>query len=372
MRGLRHPGILRTLAIAAFIAFARGAHAIDEGVTDIYQPFTIESARAAGMGRVVSVAGDGSIATWWSPAALAWDPKRRVALSSGDYAAFFLDGDYIRSATVSGPLSQNAGSIAIGIGFKRLDRGAFEVIGPDGAPIGTSESFDHHFIASVGVPLGARWSAGASIEYLWSHLADPIPELSVFDGSGGAFSASLGAAYQHPMIFAPASGESGQLVLTPLGAASILHLGQKVEYEDDDGGEDLARQFRAGIGVKAAFTPEDGTPVFDRSRWKQFAFATALETHIPIVDLDAITQETITLQYGAELSYLGVLTGRVGFIDDDASGFVSRDNTYGVGLSLPDGLPFDVSFDWASVPFAGSERVERRSLVVTLGRGGGL
>jgi hypothetical protein len=358
------------------LASPRLARAADDGPSLLYDPFTIETARMAGMGRVASVAGDGTSATWWNPALLAFRPEHRFTVSSADLTVpFFADEDYIRSATLSGPLSFGPKGLAAGVGFKRMSLGDIGLTGIDGEPIETSV-FDNLYTASLAYSISPHLSLGAQLEYLWSHPTDAIPQLNIpEDVTGGAAAMGLGIAYERPIAFSlredlSASGDGARVVLTPMAGASLLHLGQELDYGDDDEGADLFRQFRLGAGLGVEHAPTTETKPFARERLRQFHFTTALEVFVPMVDLDDITQESLLLHWGAELSWFGMVSGRIGFIDDDDVGMVSRDNTYGVGLSLPDGLPFDVSFDWASVPIAATERIERRTLSITFGGGG--
>ena len=362
------------ITLSAFL-LPRCALAADEGPSLLYDPFTIETARTAGMGRVASVAGDGTSATWWNPAELAFHPEYRAAVANSDLT-LFADGDYIRSATLSGALPFGPKGLAAGVGFKRADLGDFDLVGIDGEPIETT-AFDHLYTASLAYPLSPHWSLGAQFEYVWSHLTDAIPGLNIpEDVTGGAASVGFGASFRRPIAFrsrgdVDVSNEGGDVVVTPMAGASLLHLGPQLEYSDDDEGADLFRQFRFGAGLGVEHTPPVATKPFARERLLQFQFMTALEVFVPMVDLDDITQQSILLHWGAEFSWFGMVSGRIGFIDDDdPGGMVSRDNTYGVGLSLPDGLPVDVHFDWASVPIAASERIERRTLSITFGGGG--
>ena len=369
VRGAARLSIVIATIGAVFAPLRAGAQfesPVLEGVPEIYMPGEIESARAAGMGRVTSVQHDGAIATWWNPGFLAWDRTHSLALSTADLS-FWRESDsgHTRSATFSGPLPFGPDAMAFGLGFKRLafEFNAFSPLGDEGLV----EIVQDAYVLALGVPVSSSIAIGASAEY----VRDDV------DGeSADAASLSFGAAFRRPIVFEPAGIESGdsiaivrRLVLTPLAGASFLHVGQDLDYDSFE--VELARQLRGGVGLGVALEPPPGTPAFDRRRWSQLDLTTLLEVYFPAVEAEQISQRRAIVHMGAELVLFSMLSGRIGFIDNDSRQpplYGSRDETFGFGLALPPGLPVTARFDWASVPSLFDERIDRWSIEVGLAR----
>ncbi len=369
-----------TAAALVCLTFSSAAEATgifdvsNEGYSEIYNPREIESARAAGAGRVTVIPLDGAVATWWSPAFLAFQSNRALDLSDADLSLLSnRDEGYVRSATLSGPLPFGSEKLAVGFGFKRLSW-SFPRSTPF-YPYGDGSTVDlvqHAYALALGYPATRTLGVGVTLEYLSDRIDDE---------SGRAFSMGFGVAYARPMRFGPSESEAGarsgarvgvgQLVVTPRVGVSLLHVGEKLNYGGAPDGYDLARQLRGGIGFGVAFEPPPGTRAFGRRRLRQFDLTTALEVYFPAVEWEQVSQKRMLLHMGAELTLFGMISGRIGFIDDDRQtdnrfDYHPRDNTYGFGVALPSVLPADVRVDWASVPDAREDRIGRLTLSVVL------
>lgn len=360
-----HPGIVPRLSLLFAGAFSI-ALASPLRVAAIYDPFEIENARAAGMGRVTAVAGDGTIATWWNPASLAFVKSASLAASDADFSLFFPDG-FIRSATWSAPLPWGARRFGAGLGVKRADYDDV-LLATSGGLDDEVRWWDQAYVGSVGFRASEPMSLGLALEYLWTHM--DVPRSGIGGGSDGAFSVSIGAAYRNPISFGAAGTEAtggSSVVITPLAAATLLHLGQKRELGE---GYDLPRQLRGAAGIQVERAPPEGTPAWDLDRAAQFALVMAIEAYVPATEWEYISTRNMIVHFGTELMLFGILSGRLGFIDNNEffgeSNHVDWDNTYGFGVGLPEALPVTLRFDWAAAPWGQSDRVYRRTFSVAL------
>jgi hypothetical protein len=356
-------GLAPVIASAQFEADRSGF----VGSPEIYMPGEIESAHAAGMGRVTSVLPDGAVATWWNPGFLASDKTWGLSLSTADIS-FWRESDpgYIWSATLSGPLPFGPRGVAAGLGFKRL---AFEF--EAFTPFGDNDLFEltqDAYVLALACPVSSSFAIGASAEYVRDDLDGEVAD---------AASLGLGVAFRRPIVFEPTRGGDDslggdrRLVLTPLAGASFLHVGQDLDFAGVS--SELARQLRGGIGLGVALEPPPETPAFDRRRWSQLDLTTALEVYFPAVEAEQISQKRAIVHMGAELMLFGMLSSRVGFIDIDSRQGIGppygrRDETFGFGVSLPPGMPMIARVDWASVPSLFDERIDRWSVEIGLPR----
>jgi hypothetical protein len=353
------PALLAALVLAAAPpARATEQFLVNTGAPLIYDPFTIEDARTAGMGRVTAIPSDGVVAAWWNPAFLALRGERGLSISNADLAEVLQDG-YIRSATIALPLRRGDHPLGVGLGVKRLSVGEIGFVFPGD----TVRPWEQAYVASIGYGVSASTAIGVSLEYVWLHY-DPDPALNI-PGSLSAFSASVGIGYERTLNFSAAGGDSeNRLLVTPTAAATFQHLGQQLDYPGE--GQDLYRQLRGAVGVEVEYSPPEGTEAFDAARLGQFALATAIEAWVPATDWAEISLDRTVIHCGTELTLFGVLSGRLGFINDNLNNRVEWEQTHGLGISLPEGLPVIVRFDWAEVPWGGSERIERRTLSISL------
>ncbi len=334
---------------------------VNTGAPLIYDPFTIEDARSAGMGRVTAIPSDGIIAVWWNPAFLALRGERGLSISNANLSEFFLDG-YVRSATIAAPLRRGDHPLGVGLGVKRVSFGEIENVGFSGA---TVKLWEQAYVASIGYGVSSNTAIGVSLEYVWLHF-DPDPALNI-PGSTGALSASFGIGYRRTLDFsAAAAGAEGgsRLLVTPTAAATFHHLGDQLDFGGE--GQDLYRQLRGAIGIEVEYSPPEGTAAFDAARLHQFALATAIEAWAPATEWETISLDRTVVHFGTQLTLFGVLSGRLGFINDNLNNRVQWESTHGLGISLPEGLPVMARFDWAAVPWGGSERIERRTLSIAL------
>lgn len=335
---------------------------VNSGAPLIYAPFTIEDARTAGMGRVTAIPRDGTVSAWWNPAFLAFGDEQSLSISNADLSKFSPEG-YVRSGTVSGPLPWGK-RYGAGLGVKRLSFG--EVFTTD--VFGNARSVDlweQAYVAAIGYGVTPNTAIGISLEYIWYHI-DPDPTLNTL-GSTGALSASFGVGYRRPIDLSTTSENvqgASRFTVTPMAAATFLHLGEKLEFGRQE--QVLYRQLRGAVGIDIENSPPPGTSAFSSARIRQMALATAIEVWAPASEWAQISQRRAIVHFGTEITLFGVLSGRIGFINDNLNNRVPWDSTHGLGIALPSGLPFAARFDWAAVPWGGSERIERRTFSIAL------
>src|SRR5512145_2989766 len=85
--------LLRVFVVVGLLAAALSASAteiflVNSGTPTIYDPFAIEDARTAGMGRVTAIPRDGMVATWWNPAFLPFQDRWSLSMSNADLSEF--------------------------------------------------------------------------------------------------------------------------------------------------------------------------------------------------------------------------------------------------------------------------------------------
>lgn len=348
----------RTLLVAvggALLLGASRAGAVSEGVPAVYDPLLVESPRAVALGNLTVVLPDAAVAALYNPAFLAFDAEPRLAWTQSRLAP---EGDdvWLGSWTVSGPSPIGPPGLVAALAFKRLDFGVVDV----GIPYeGDGNSFDHALALSGGLPVGRGFAVGAALEYVYSDFGPAIPELNIpEDPSAGTVSLSLGLALAPTATLAGAGApaDASRLRVTPLAGLSLLHLGPGIRYRSDEDREPLFRQAHAGVGLRVAHAPEARIPLFDRRRLALFDLFTGVEANVPIVNSSDVSTKKMLLLFGSELTLFGVVTGRVGFVDEDESGSI-RDDTWGFGFALPGVLPVEVRVDRASL--TGLDRVHR-------------
>ncbi len=354
-------GVAAAAALAVLLVPA-DLFAVSEGAPAIYAPLILESARASGMGNVTVIASDGPTAMRWNPGFLAFLEESEALVTTGDVVPFRED-THLRTVAVTGRVP-TLGSLRAGLSFRRYSFGTIRFGLPSGG-VTETPSFDHAYAAGLGLPMSSRVGVGLTLEYVWSHLSDPIPELLIDDGQAGAFSASIGMALKEVSTFESRRPDGSILTVTPLAGISLLHVGGTLEYQEKEQAADLARQLHAGLGIEFARKADSPLSLGDSRRLGLFEVTVGLETVFPAVEFSQISKERMILLFGADVSLFGLVSARVGFIDDDDGGI--QDNTYGFGLGISEVGPLSVRVDWATFPWGGSERVDRWAMAFAWG-----
>lgn len=188
-----------------------------------------------------------------------------------------------------------------------------EIIRTDeyGKTVNTFHSFDGALSLSYGTRLTPNLGAGLSGKVIYSKLADQGAGQELGSGSATAFAMDAGVLYNTPWR------------RLDLGAA-LTNVGPNISYIDAQQSDPLPRNLAVGMALRLADSPFNKLMV-------------VADVNKELVDLNDPTSEFKQIVYnvGAEWSYTGMISGRIGYVyDEDGSIKVM---TLGVGLAYSGG-----------------------------------
>lgn len=194
-----------------------------------------------------------------------------------------------------------------------------EIIRTDeyGKTVNTFHSFDGALSLSYGTRLTPNLGAGLSGKVIYSKLADQGAGQELGSGSATAFAMDAGLLYNTPWR------------RLDLGVA-LTNVGPNISYIDAQQSDPLPRNLAVGMALRLADSPFNKLMV-------------VADVNKELVDLNDPTSEFKQIVYnvGAEWSYTGMISGRIGYVyDEDGSIKVL---TLGVGLSYSGGR-IDVAY----------------------------
>lgn len=339
----------RLLVLLAFLALAAlgtaaPAHAQFDGAPAIYQPLLIASARAAGMGGIAAIAGDGATAVRHNPGFLVFgdDWQAVTALSRG------LDEGWHRSTTIAGRFGKSK-RVAMAGGYERLDLSSFT----------GQRSFDRAVRLGGGARFWKCVGLGATIEHAKSeYIAYDVTDLTAPNRSDRATSISLGVGVARAIPLALGDPRVGSTILTPMFGASLVHWGGQYLNFFDGKRKSMPRHVNAALGGRIT-RDVDASPLDygRRTRVPLYALTLGVESSIPAFDGE---DETLVYRYGMEFALGGILSGRLGYIDDESSDL--HDTTFGFGLGLEGRYSFSLRFDYASLPQRSAHSFDRANV----------
>lgn len=323
------------LVIAVLALFPSAAMAVSEGAPAALQPLLTPSARASAMGQAFVAVADDATATYWNPAALARRYTPSLALMYSKLVPDLADDIGYYHFAYSRP--GWGGSLGFSVIF--LSFGKSTIVHDDGSSGGDFSSFDFVPQFSYGANLNDRLALGFSFKFIYSKLADPIPELAISDGTGKSIAGDISALYSIPEVN------------VDIGAI-FQNLGPNLAYNDEDQAEDLPRALRLGAAWSPVITSaaaSDGTLLHQ--------FLVTGEVTKPLVNAD----DEAIFKGGAEYEFYDFIALRFGYVDD-SDGDIT-DFTYGAGFSLRRHAKIGLRFDFASFPQATDlDRVNRFAL----------
>ena len=210
----------------------------------------------------------------------------------------------------------------IGVGLTFFSYG--EIIRTDEfGRLGNSfHSFDGALSLSYGTRLSPTLTGGLTGKVIYSRLADQGAGQELGSGSATAFALDAGILYQtpwHPLTF----------------GAAITNVGPDISYIDAQQSDPLPRNLAVGFALKVLDSPFfKGLVVADLNR--------------ELVDLGDSSNEFKQNIYnvGGELSYMGTLAGRAGYVYDEDGNI--KVLTVGAGLRYE-----NAKFDFAYIPSTG-------------------
>jgi len=323
------------LGLVALVLVPSAAMAVSEGAPAALQPLLTPSARAAGMGQAYVAVADDATASYWNPAALAHRETPSLAFMYSKLVPDLADdiGYYYFGYSRPGW----GGSLGFSVIF--LSFGTSLVVDEQGNEGDEFSSFDFVPAFSYGAKLNERLAVGFGFKFVYSKLADPIPELAISDGTGRSIAGDLSALYSIPEIN------------VDIGAI-MQNLGPSLAYNDEDQAEDLPRMLRLG----AAWSPKILTPAASDGTPLHKVLVTG-ELTKPLVNAD----DTPIWKGGAEYTFYDFISLRGGWIQD-TDGDIT-DFTVGGGFSLRRHAKVGLRFDFASFPQATDlDRVNRFAL----------
>jgi hypothetical protein len=356
-----------TIAVLVFCLGTPPAHPVSDGAPQSRGPLLVSSARACGMGEMAVPLDDDAAGVWSNPAMVAFGSGWRL---QGTRSELFQDITLWSGAILAdipggpglpaGETPRGPSRLRAGLAYTRLDLGESDVIDVHGNLLGTFHSADH----LVNLALAARpWgpvAAGIAAEFTYSDLSPEVPEIGLPRSRATALSLSFGLAIA-PELRLPARDRSPErtsprrgasFFAKPVAAASILHIGTDVRYNDESGPEELPRRFHAGSGLRAGFDPGSSDRFLDPLRLLQWDFFAGYE-----YERSMVGEEDIIRHYGVEARAFGLLAVRAGKADDSAGGIVGK--TRGIGIGIEGVFPVGFRLDWAEIHRRWSPPTER-------------
>lgn len=220
--------MLACLSFMATLATPRSAAAQNGGLF-LLVPF---GARAVGQGdAVVADTTLGTEAMWWNAAALAWLPKREIAIHHSQ--TVIANSDMLTFAVPSRVLGTLAASAYL---VNYGDQQATD--SQTGTPIGTITNRNYQLALSYATPVGSRIAAGLTYKFVMlrfqcSGICGAIPVIS-----GSTSALDLGAQYVVPTT----------LPITV--AASVRNLGPAMQVKDAEQADPLPRIIQLGARTR--------------------------------------------------------------------------------------------------------------------------
>ena len=360
---MRSPRALSILLLACGFAAVPPAAAQGPGGSQAIET----SIRAAGMGGATTGVGWGEPGPWGNPASLA--RTRGIAWLAGntqilpevfdvtfESRRYLLGGAGIGFSLMGEPVS--------GMGKTRLSI-SNEGTDPFGNPV-TFETFEQIEGWGVGIsPVqlldafrlqqdreAPQWSQRADVSFGYQHKQTEIELVPGVAASADNF--DWGVQAQFAVL--PGDREARQARLEIGAGYAVLNgdADSRFEYPGFGASDPQVQMKRAGVSVHASL-PLTGAGDDAAGPWGWW-FATvprALDLGLAY-DRENLTagssSEAEVDHVGFEVSVMGVLTGRMGYVNNP-DGEV-QDMSFGFGVHLPVGPWASLGYDWASVPVA--------------------
>ncbi len=293
-------------------------------------PFlTIEpGARGNGMGNSFAAIADDAFGPFWNPGGLGFmQDKQHVALEYSPWLRDAADDMYLTYAAYSRPIA-DLGVFSAHLHY--LNTGTQIRTSPDSPdPIGEFSTYEYALALSYGTKLMNHLGVGLNIKVIHSKLADGGAGSEADtgnEGSGTTFAVDLGLLYRDMLI----KGLNGAIVLQ--------NLGPEISYVDAAQSDVLPRNLRLGLAYKA---------------WSDdlldITIAAELNKLLLQLDENINTQigEQAILSGGAEINFMKMFAGRVGYYRDE-EGQV-KGATFGGGFRLKFG-GYNGGLDFAFIP----------------------
>lgn len=191
-------------------------------------------ARAQGMGESYVAIADDATASYFNPAALSGQNKRKLNLTHMPWLPGLGIDDM--SYEFLGYAQPVPGWGNIGLNVALLNMGEQRRTGERGEDLGTFSSYDVAFSVAYGAEIARNLSAGIGLKFIRSNLADVGAGKELGKGVGNTFAADLGLLWK----FSP------NLNL----AAALRNLGPKIAYIDASQADPLPQHIVLGMAYE--------------------------------------------------------------------------------------------------------------------------
>lgn len=230
---------LTTLLLAGLCAGAvpDGAWATPESRSAPLLLLINPGSRAIAMGESYVAVADDATATYFNPAALVGQKKKKLHFSHTAWLPKLADDLSYEFLAYSMPV-EGWGNLGLNITFFNL--GEQTRTGERGDVLGTFRSYDMALSAAYGAQISATMSAGIGLKFIYSRLANQGAGIEQGDGTGSSFAADLGFLWRPVPSFS-------------LGAA-LRNLGPKIAYIDAAQADPLPQHIVVGMAYEVMDT----------------------------------------------------------------------------------------------------------------------
>ncbi|MCK4417888.1 MAG: PorV/PorQ family protein [Candidatus Latescibacteria bacterium] len=313
-------------------------------------------ARSSGLGKAYTAIANDATGAYYNPAGIAG-----TKLICGElYYIKWLPAlvDDVNYSHLSGVLGTNGflnlGLAAFGLSLSYFDCGEQIRTNEYGEEEGSFHSYDCALTATYADNVNRNLSLGASLKFIYSHLADVGAGQERGKGTGKAFAADIGLLYQGilpTLAFyhrGDVFGTATQLLAKRMSPGisvgfSLSNIGPKMSYIDARQADPLPRNVRLGIAYNCLDTDETGLVL-------------ALDLYKPLVNDDPFYKGVLTawgdesfsdeidqidVHIGGELTLFYVLSLRIGYTSDRDGELET--STFGIGLG-PETFRFNYSY----------------------------
>ncbi len=186
--------------------------------------------RAIAMGESYVAVADDATASYFNPAALVGQSKKKLHFSHTAWLPKLADDLSYEFLAYSQPV-EGWGNFGFNIAFFNL--GEQRRTNERGDELGDFRSYDMALSAAYGAQIGADMSAGIGMKFIYSHLANQGAGIEKGDGTGSSFAVDLGFLWRPIPSFS-------------FGAA-LRNLGPKIAYIDAAQADPLPQHIIVGV-----------------------------------------------------------------------------------------------------------------------------
>jgi hypothetical protein len=240
-----------------------------------------------------------------------------------------------------------AGIAVVAASVTYLTYGEQQATTPDDPiPFMTFESYDIIPSVAFAVAIGENVGVGLNLKHVKVHVA---PAEATADGEkveGTALAADIGVEYR-------TGHDLGDLDLLLRGGGAIQHLGPDLEYANEEQKAPLPKNMKLGVSGQLSYGKVGHALLcaqyekclvggFDNDRSGIIGFGGELQ-----FSFTGLVSQT---EGGGSLGTRDLLTGRIGYVDDEDGQIEGMSYGFGVGVELDDMML--LSLDFAKVPQA--------------------